>query len=217
MIIMNKKTTLLGLLGLVAVSGAGYFYTTGQTTPVTQQIGSYLPESIRDYLPASFSPDEPVIKQTDEKTTEQMAGQEQELETNDENLTQNLGESQLQADEAVVVENDELDEKIDNDDLTDGLAGDVDNIDSEVIGKIEESVAEMAEPKIAQAQPENNSNKSKEIQELEQRLKDVTDKISGLDDEKTNLEDQFQNVLKQNRALAIKLKDIDDQLKINMK
>ena len=53
---MNKKTTLLGLLGLVTVAGGGYLYTSGRISQLPQQIGEYLPVAVRDYLPASFSP-----------------------------------------------------------------------------------------------------------------------------------------------------------------
>jgi len=200
---MNKKTTLLGVLGLVAVSGAGYLYSTGQGTQVVQQVSSYLPESVRGYLPASFSPVQ----------EEQNVAVTTEAEQASEVLTQA--------------------EPMDSD--TDNKLATVDeeSIDNDVLGEIEQTIAEPAvtaeplasqepsagqEPSVSQeplaiTEP---TNKSQEILALEKQLQEVTNKIANLDGEKAELEDKFQNVLKKNRSLAIKLKDIDDQLKNNM-
>lgn len=189
---MNKKTTLLGLLGLATVAGAGYLYSTGQTTEVTEKISSYLPESVRDYLPESFAAKA-------ENQADQQPENIDQTDVMDQSTLQNISQ-QEGADE--IFENQEhAEDQLDSNKLAD-LAGE------EILNEIEESIAV----------PEKTAEiETKEIHALEQRLQDVNSKINGLDEEKSELEVKFQNILKQNKALAMKLKEIDDQLKVNMK
>lgn len=222
MIYMNKKTTLLGVLGLAVVSGAGYLYTSGQASQLPQQIGQYLPEVVRDYLPASFSPQSAASEQvveTDEAEpiddqvvdTEIPIAEEsmEEMNANDANMA--LSENSDETSKINVSSEEFVEGETDNEA---GLA----DINSDIVDEIEQPVSQLDETIEKNTEsPIVDVQVTREIQELEQQLSEVNSQLGGLDSEKLELEDKFQNVLKQNRALAAKLEEIDQQLKINMK
>ncbi|KAG1682807.1 Carbamoyl-phosphate synthase small chain [Nymphon striatum] len=210
---MNKKTTLLGLLGLATISGAGYLYTTGQASQLPQQIGQYLPETVRDYLPASFSPQQAAKQAANEEMVEsEVVTPVTELEINDETPVAQLDavESTMEGSISIDPEQEVASDVLPTQEMV--QSEEVEGIDSDVIDDIEQSVSQLSSSGEESKQVNNAS--MKEIEQLEQELSAVNSQLGGLDAEKLELEDKFQNVLKQNRALAVKLKEIDDQLKI---
>lgn len=220
---MNKKTTLLGLLGLAAVSGAGYLYTTGQASQLPQQIGQYLPETVRDYLPASFSPkpvaDKVVENEADIPVDEPLAD-EKEIVSEDPNDNGAEYIANNGFDETLSENPDQNTDELEVDHVAVELP-DIAGINSDIIGEIEQSVSQLNNTDTGNGEKMDISavddNISKEIQKLEQQLSQANNQLGELDSEKLELEDKFQNVLKKNRSLAVKLKGIDDQLKVNMK
>lgn len=217
---MNKKTPLLAILGLVTVSGAGYMYTSGQTAQLPQQIGQYLPAAVRDYLPASFSPApvvEKVVKQEGQDAqvaNAEAPGSQQEnvevINSKAQDLTQVQDEATMQHASGTEIvthsaKNDNA-EKID-------IAG----INSDIINEIEQSVSSIkTTPADTVDVAAVEETATKEIQDLKRRLQQIHGELGGLDTEKSELEDKIQIVLKENRALAMKLQQINQQLEQNV-
>ncbi len=222
---MNTKTTLLGLLGLVTVAGAGYFYTSDQDmSKVPQQIGGYLPEAVLDYLPESFSPEtiptapaavvasKNSVVAGDDVTQVEETTEAQDVVADTETKSQTETMPNVSNENSVEQETEHVSEAV--------AETSPDTIDADMMSDIEQSVADVSNQsteKTTESAVINDPKTSKEAQELQRRIQEVNSKLAELDGEKETLEERFQKVLKQNRTLALKLKEIDEQLKVNMK
>ncbi len=213
---MNTKTTLLGVLGLVTVAGAGYLYTNSDQDMSTmpQQIGHYLPEAVLDYLPESFSPEAAATAPVAVVAHSDQAGQPQNQQPEE-----TVVEAASQAQQTAGAESTEQSAAH----VTVEAANDMapDTINADMMSEIDQSVADVSNEAEAAKTPEtsviNEPETSKEALALQKQIAEVNSKLADLDSEKETLEERFQKVLKQNRTLALKLKEIDEQLKVNMK
>lgn len=238
---MNKKTTLLGLLGLAAVAGGGYLVTSGQASQLPRQVGEYLPQTVRDYLPASFSPQ--TTDASGKLANEALSEKEASPDANESSMAvsqQSAGMADSIANDQALAEEAMNQNEAGKEQLaSDAVNADSLEIDPGIVGEIEQSVSEMTNKQTTESTADativeaaemtkgiQNSDQavdhdkqvmSEEAQELIKQLEMAKSKLSGLDNEKQTLEERFQNVLKQNRELALKLKEIDDQLKVNMR
>jgi chromosome segregation ATPase len=219
---MKTKTTLLGILGLATVAGAGYFYTSDQDmSEIPQQVGQYLPEAVLDYLPQSFSPEATPAAVAasnaavvNHDADDQTAGSDEATQAQDvADMTKETSQqTEASPDEAA---GQEAVQAVEGATDTDQVA-----MDAEVMNEIEQSVADVSAPQAVEKTADSvikDPKESKEAQALQQKIKEVNSKLAELDSEKEMLEERFQKVLKQNRTLAMKLKEIDEQLKVKMK
>ncbi len=223
---MNTKTTLLGVLGLVTVAGAGYFYTNSDQdmSKMPQQIGQYLPEAVLDYLPESFSPE------TVEAPAAAVAHANGLDQAENHQAETTVAETESQIEHTDAAESTETEVEPANEQEATHVAVESANdatekaseaVDADIMSEIEQSVAEVSNEagtvnKDTETRVINDPETSKEALALKQQLAEVNSKLADLDKEKETLEERFQKVLKQNRTLALKLKEIDEQLKASM-
>jgi chromosome segregation ATPase len=222
---MNTKTTLLGVLGIVTVAGAGYFYMNSDQdmSKMPQQIGQYLPEAVLDYLPESFSPDVAaapvaVVNSTDENNA--ASDQQVSQPAAEEEMLAATNSQAEQAEQTSATET--ADQKTAQVTVEAATEMDPDTMNADLMGEIEQSVAEVSnETATSETKKDadviNHPETSKEALALKKQIEEVNGKLAELDTEKETLEERFQKVLKQNRTLALKLKEIDEKLKVNMK
>jgi len=225
---MNTKTTLLGVLGIVTVAGAGYFYMNSDQdmSKMPQQIGQYLPEAVLDYLPESFSPDVAaapvaVVNSTNENNNAASDQQASQPAAEEEMLAATNSQTE-QAEQTSATET--ADQETAQVTVEAATEMDPDTMNADLMGEIEQSVAEVSNEaattdakKDANADVIKHPETSKEALALQKQIEEVNGKLAELDTEKETLEERFQKVLKQNRTLALKLKEIDEKLKVNMK
>jgi len=198
---MNKiLLSIAAVLGLGA--GAYYFLPQNQIN----QYAQYLPESISSFL----------IKEEVDASQEVVTATEEDVQLKDqEKFNKEIPQNAIQ--EGVQVHNDVVQ-------TVESAQEDQQQIRDEKIPAVEQTKqkdSQLTQQTVEKSAPQHQAplpqvsktqNSSPEMKKIQKEIEKVQKTISKLDNENEGLQNRFQKILKKNRDLAIKLKQIDEKL-----
>ena len=206
-IIIMKNTLLISLVAILGILSGGYYlYSNDELSGLVE----YLPEPIAGFIAPSVPSNSHVESSqnsvvTAVENTNAVAFQATEVESS-ELATMPLNESseELQTDtiDGSLNQQQQQQEFVEHE-------VEVETPEPEPLKAVENTDAQSP---VKTAQVEKPSF---EVLELESQIKSIRKTIGQLDGENIVLQEHFQKILKQNRTLAIKLKEIDKQLKVS--
>lgn len=195
---MNKiLLSIAAVLGLGA--GAYYFLPQAQIN----QYAQYLPESISSIL---------VKEEVDEN--QEFVSEDEDIvqEKNQLNVNNEIPQNSVQEDTqennspAQTVQQIQINQQ---EEIRDEQTPNGEQIALERESQVSQQAAERPEP---QPQVSKSQNSSPEMKKIQKEIEKVQKTISKLDNENEGLQNRFQEILKKNRDLALKLKQIDEKL-----
>jgi len=200
-----KNILLVSFVAISGIVGGAYFFLTPDK--INSFVG-YLPEPIAGLITTDTS--ENNQNSDTAKTIEQSQNQEHVVENMPAFKTQEVEVEVKENKTAGIVQEEISMEKTTAD--TSEVMPEVSN-DNQLTT---ESIASQASTETTQKTKITTKEKpSVEVLELESQIQDIEKSIGQLDGENTVLKERFQTILKENRALALKLRKIDKQIKIS--